>query len=60
FRKKQMEQEEKFHNEQAERDEQSRKEQLAEQKKDRYIRIGIADRTYGAASVLCQDLSDGI
>lgn len=42
FRKKQMEQEEKFHNEQAERDEQSRKEQLAEQKKDRYIRIGIA------------------
>lgn len=42
FRKKQMEQEEKFHNEQAERDEQSHKEQLAEQKKDRYIRIGIA------------------
>lgn len=42
FRKKQMEQEENFHNEQAERDEQSRKEQLAEQKKDRYIRIGIA------------------
>lgn len=42
FRKKQMEQEEKFHNEEAERDEQSRKEQLAEQKKDRYIRIGIA------------------
>lgn len=42
FRKKQMEQEEKFHNEQAERDEQSRKGQLAEQKKDRYIRIGIA------------------
>lgn len=42
FRKKQMEQEEKFHNEQAERDEQSRKEQLAEQKKDQYIRIGIA------------------
>lgn len=42
FRKKQMEQEEKIHNEQAERDEQSRKEQLAEQKKDRYIRIGIA------------------
>lgn len=42
FRKKQMEQEEKFHNEQAERDEQSRKEQLSEQKKDRYIRIGIA------------------
>ncbi|NBH29111.1 hypothetical protein D3Z60_26300 [Lachnospiraceae bacterium] len=42
FRKKQMEQEEKFHDEQAEREEQSKKEQLAEQKKDRYIRIGIA------------------
>lgn len=42
FRKKQMEQEAKFHDEQAEREEQSRKEQLAEQKKDRYIRIGIA------------------
>lgn len=42
FRKKQMEQEEKFHNEQAEKEEQSRKEQLVEQKKDRYIRIGIA------------------
>ena len=31
-----------FRKKQAERDEQSRKEQLAEQKKDRYIRIGIA------------------
>lgn len=31
-----------FRHEQVEREEQSRKEQLAEQKKDRYIRIGIA------------------
>lgn len=42
FRREQMEQEQKQHQEQAEREEQSRKEQLAEQKKDRYIRIGIA------------------
>lgn len=42
FRHEQMEQEQKQHQEQAEREEQSRKEQLAEQKKDRYIRIGIA------------------
>lgn len=42
FRREQMEQEKTQHQEQAEREEQSRKEQLAEQKKDRYIRIGIA------------------
>lgn len=42
FRREQMEQEQKQHQEQVEREEQSRKEQLAEQKKDRYIRIGIA------------------
>lgn len=42
FRREQMEQEQKQHQEQAEREEQSRKEQLAEQRKDRYIRIGIA------------------
>lgn len=42
FRREQMEQEQKQHREQAEREEQSRKEQLVEQKKDRYIRIGIA------------------
>lgn len=42
FRREQMEQEQKQHQEQVEREEQSRKEQLAEQKKDRYVRIGIA------------------
>lgn len=42
FRKKQMEQEKTQHQEQVEREEQSRKEQLSEQKKDRYIKIGIA------------------
>lgn len=42
FRREQMEQEQKQHQEQVEREEQSRKDQLAEQKKDRYIRIGIA------------------
>lgn len=42
FRREQMEQEQKQHQEQMEREEQSRKEQLTEQKKDRYIRIGIA------------------
>lgn len=42
FRRDQMEQEKTQHQEQAEREEQSRKEQLAEQKKDRYIKIGIA------------------
>lgn len=42
FRRDQMEQEQKQHQEQVEREEQSRKEQLAEQKKDRYVRIGIA------------------
>jgi hypothetical protein len=42
FRREQMEQEQKQHQEQAEREEQSRKEQLAEQRKDRYIRVGIA------------------
>lgn len=33
---------ENFRREQVEREEQSRKEQLSEQKKDRYVRIGIA------------------
>lgn len=42
FRRDQMEQEKTQHQEQVEREEQSRKEQLAEQKKDRYIKIGIA------------------
>ena len=42
FRRNQMEQEKTQHQEQVEREEQSRKEQLAEQKKDRYIKIGIA------------------
>ena len=42
FRRDQMEQEKTQHQEQVEREEQSRKEQLAEQKKDRYINIGIA------------------
>ena len=42
FRREQMEQEQKQHQEQMEKEEQSRKEQLVEQKKDRYIRIGIA------------------
>ena len=42
FRRDQMEQEKTQHQEQVEREEQSRKEQLAEQKKDRYIMIGIA------------------
>ncbi len=42
FRRDQMEQEQKQHQEQVEREEQSRKEQLTEQKKDRYVRIGIA------------------
>lgn len=42
LRHEQMEQEERLHMYQAEREEQSRKEQLAEQKKDRYIKIGIA------------------
>lgn len=42
FRRDQMEQEKMQHQEQVEREEQSRKEQLAEQKKDRYIKIGIA------------------
>lgn len=42
FRRDQMEQEKTQHQEQVEREEQSRKEQLSEQKKDRYIKIGIA------------------
>lgn len=42
FRRDQTEQEKTQHQEQVEREEQSRKEQLAEQKKDRYIKIGIA------------------
>ena len=42
FRRDQMEQEKTQHQEQVEREEQSRKEQLAEQKKDRYIKVGIA------------------
>ena len=42
FRRDQMGQEKTQHQEQVEREEQSRKEQLAEQKKDRYIKIGIA------------------
>ena len=42
FRRDQMEQEKTQHQEQVEREEQSRKEQFAEQKKDRYIKIGIA------------------
>ncbi len=42
FRHDQMEQEKTQHQEQVEREEQSRKEQLTEQRKDRYVRIGIA------------------